>query len=69
VRGNHRGRRNAEPDPTVRLAIAALEIANTLYAGRGHPCPGGIKRARQIDGPAPSLDKHGVEAEPARVHG
>ena len=53
----------------VRLAIAALKIANTLYAGRGHPCPGGIKRARQIDGPASGLDKHGVEAEPARVHG
>ena len=67
--GNHRGRWNAKPDAAIRIAIAALKIADTLHAGRGHPCPGGVERARQIDGPASGLDKHGVEAEPARVHG
>ena len=67
-RGNHRGRWNAEPDDTDRVAIVALKIADALHAGRGHPCPGGVERARQIDGPASGLDKHGVEAEPAGVH-
>ena len=66
-RGNHRGRRNAEPDAAVRVAIAALKIVDTLHAGRGHPRPGRVERARQIDRPASGLDKHSVEAEPAGV--
>src|SRR5436305_14675248 len=45
-----------------------LEIADTLHAGGGHCGEGGIERARQVDGPASGLDKHGVEAEPARVN-
>src|SRR5439155_11339717 len=47
----------------------ALKIVDTLHADGGHPCPGGVERARQIDGPASGLNKHGVEAEPACVHG
>ena len=68
-RGNHRGRWHAEPNDTDRVATFPLEIIDTLHAGRFHPCPGGVERARQIDGPASGLDQHGVEAEPARVHG
>src|SRR5712671_853103 len=65
----------AEPVPTLdqvggpafaRYALA--EIVDALHAGRRHPRPGGIERARQIDGPAGCLDEHGVEAKPARVH-
>jgi hypothetical protein len=53
---------------SIGIATVALEIVDTLHAGRIHPCPGGVERARQIDGPASGLNKHGIEAEPARVH-
>jgi hypothetical protein len=46
----------------------ALKVVDTLDTGRGHPCPGGVERAGEIDSPASGLDKHGVEAKPAGVH-
>ena len=49
--------------------MPALKIVDTLHAASGHPGPSGVERARQIDGPASGLNKHGVEAEPACVHG
>ena len=51
------------------LISSGSEIVDALDAGRGHRRPGGIERARQIDGPASGLDQHGVEAEPAGVDG
>src|SRR5260370_34867642 len=66
----------AEPVSTPRMQVggpafaerALVEIVDALNAGRRHRRPGGIERARQIDGPAACLDEHGAEAKPARVH-
>ena len=53
----------------LRFAGAALaKIIDALHAGRIHLRPRGLERTRQIDGPAPGLNHHGGEAEPARIH-
>src|SRR5258706_5896939 len=59
---------NAEPTIQTASRSDRRQIVDTLNAGRSHRRPGGIERARQIDGPAAGLDNHGLEAKPARVH-